>query len=150
MVGLQYCYRTNTSQVNGMNEGRVFELLHLVQIGDMQFEITKTTQITSVADPSICSPPRDPGGVQQVCCRTTTLNDTDVFQIPSSEYIFGVTNRAYQPLAFLETASEYVMEQFLTSLQIGFPIPSGINFTVQDMERANSPVLLMRFIIGNA
>ena len=148
VVAIQYCYRTNDTQVRFMSEGKIFEFLHLTQLDELQFEVNSSIQITSVANASICTDIINHDDIQQVCCNTTTLSAADVFQIPSSGYAFGVTSRAYQPLAFDETHMEYLTEQFQTYLLTAFPIPSGLNFSVSRNNQVNESLPLIRLIIG--
>ncbi len=110
----------------------------------LEFTIISSTPIQTTPQDSICT---DPGGrIQQICCDTTPLSG---FQIPSSEYTFGIViiNRDVRPLAFDDSVMEYRVEQFT----LGNAEPSeGSKVPLSNGNRINDQsLLLMRFIMGN-
>ncbi len=80
----------------------------------------------------------------QICC-DTTYTPLSGFQIPASEYTFGIviTNINVRSLAFDNTVMEYRFDQFRTGDfgNDGTEIGTTVTFTEGDL-------LLIRFIIG--
>ena len=126
-----------------MREVRVFELLLLTELDEVEagYEITHSFQITSVGNTRKCSPPPAPSEIRQACCDVIRLSEDNAFLIPPSGITYGLTSRFNQPLALAES---YYLQ---TRLEISFPIPTGINFTVEGPS-SNRPLPLVRFIIG--
>ncbi len=140
-VFIQYCYRARDGD---KNEVRIFNLL-AVDRNELEFTVISSTPIQTTPQDSICTDPE--GRIQQICCDTTPLSG---FQIPSSEYTFGIviTNINVRPLAFANSVTEYYVEQFRRSLGNNGPSPGNI-ITLRDRNRRNDrALLLMRFIIG--
>ena len=150
VVGMQYCYRISNYDVNAARMSRIFEFLELSE-DELDFNITRTVHVESQANESICSPVSNSTqtGLEQVCCNTTRLNLSDLIQI-SPGYTFGITPRYNQPLEFAESALEYRIEQFRMFLGIGYPIPVGANFTVEQQQRRNESLFLLRFLLGKS
>ncbi len=142
VVSIQYCYRARDKYRNRVRT--VFNLLAVNRSG-LQFTTILSIAIQTRPQDSICT---DPGGrIQQICCDTTPLSG---FQIPSSEYTFGIvtSSRDVRPLAFANSVREYRVEQFSDRLGSNGPSP-GSTVTLSDRDRNNDhALLLMRFIIG--
>ena len=148
VVGIQYCYRIANYDVNTARMSRIFEFLELSG-DDLEFNITRTVQVESQANDSICSPVANntQDNFHQVCCNITRLSHYDSFQITPG-YTFGITPRYNQPLAFNESVTEYHTELFGMFLSLSYPIPTGANFTVEQQQRRNEPFFLLRFLLG--
>ncbi len=103
----------------------------------LQFTIISSTPIQTTPQDNICTDPE--GRIQQICCDTTPLSG---FQIPSSEYTFGIviTDRNVRPLAFVNSVTEYHVEQFRGSLGNNGPSPGNI-ITLRDRDRRNDRAL---------
>ena len=124
----------------------VFNFLSLVQNG-LQFKVNSRLTIQTTPRNNICTDPRPPGGIQQICCDTSSLNASNQFQLPSSDFTFGVviTNNDVRPLAFTTSALEYRVEQYQVSLGA-----DGRNIvTLGDNTRVNGSSLVFRLIIDN-
>ncbi len=142
VVSIQYCYQARDSDRNEVRT--VFNLL-AVGRNELQFTIISSTPIQTTPQDSICTDP--PGSIQQICCDTTPLSG---FQIPSSEYTFGIviTNANVRPLAFAHSVMEYRVEQFRASLGTTGP-PTGSTVTLTEGDRlTDRALLLIRFTIG--
>ncbi len=148
LVSIQYCYRARNRDINV--EQTIFILSSLISLNQQGlFEVKNITTIRNTPQNSICTDP--PGDIEQICCDTTPLSG---LQIPSSEYIFGVTitaPAAVRPLAFqFRKIIEYRIRQ--TSAALGNTGPSqGNRFTLNEsnsVNYTNRALLLVRFIIG--
>ena len=146
VVSIQYCYQAKNSERD--ERQNVFNFLSLVQEpvhNGVKFTVNSSIIIQTTPEDSICSNPL--GNIQQVCCDTTFLSATNQFQIPPSTYTFGVViiNNNVKPLAFVNTVTEYHVEQYQASL--GNLSPGSI-FTLTENTQVNGSLLLVRFIIG--
>ncbi len=142
VVSIQYCYRARDGV---RDDTSIFNLLAVDRNG-LQFTIISSTTIQTTPQDSICTDPQA-GNIDQICCDTTPLSG---FQIPSSEYTFGIviTNEDVRPLAFVDSVTEYRIEYFIKDLGAR-PTP-GNTITLTDRDRfSNSTMLLMRFVLGN-
>ncbi len=147
LVSIQYCYRARDRDINV--EQTIFDLSSLISLNQHGlFEVNNITTISSTPRNSTCTDP--PGDIQQICCDTTSLSG---LQIPTSEYIFGVTITDpvnVRPLAFRNNITEYRVRRTSAALGSTGP-PQGSMFTLNEsnsMDYANRALLLLRFIIG--
>ena len=147
VVSIQYCYQARYDDITMGTMGtsiNVFNLLAVDRNG-MQFTIINSTTIQTAPNNSICTSP--PGDIQQICCDTTPLSG---FQIPASEYTFGIviTNRNVRPLAFADhdTRMEYHVYQFITSPDSTRPSPGSTVTGVRVTGIKAVLRLLIRFI----
>ena len=142
VVSLQYCYQARNSDI-GRNR-TVFIFLSLTQNG-MNFTVNRRIFIRTTPSNTICT--NSSGSIQQICCDTTTLNINNQFQLPSSNFSFGVAinNPNVRPLAFTTSSTEYHVEQYKASLML---TNSGTMFTLSTSEKVNDSFLLFRFVIG--
>ena len=143
-VSLQYCYQARDRN-RGMTRD-VFNFLSLVQNGS-QFTVNSRLTIQTTPHNNICTDPRPPESIQQICCDTSSLNASNQFQLPSSDFTFGIviTNNDVRPLAFTTSALEYRVEHYQVSLG-----PNGRNIvTLGDNDRVNGSSLVFRLIIDN-
>ncbi len=143
-VSIEYCYRARHNDINV--ESVVFVLLTVARDG-LNFTIQSPRNvIRTTPTNSTCT--EFQGGIEQICCGTTPLSG---FQIPSSEYTFGIviTNRDVRPLAFVDSVMGYCFDQFRTSDfgNDGPEVNTTVTFTEEDLitDRA---LLLIRVIIG--
>ena len=132
VISIQYCYRARNSNRNSVIT--VFNLLAVNRNG-LKFRIINSTTIQTTPQDSICR--------EQICCDTTPLSG---FQIPSSEYTFGIMITNVRLLAFADSVMEYHFDRFRTGngeLAVG----TTVTFTGEDLitDRA---LLLIRVIIG--
>ena len=145
VVSLQYCYQARNRDI-GMNQS-IFSLLSLVKNGS-DFTVSNKIQIRTSPQNSICT---QSGQNQQqiICCDSTSLQPTDRFEIPPTNYSFGVVvgNRRSRLLAFVPSAMEYRADQYQASLGVN---GSSGTFTLTDSNHIqSSSLLLLRFFIGN-
>ncbi len=142
VVSIQYCYRARYRDIG--TSSNVFNLLAVDRNG-LQFTINNREVIQIESRNMRCAGPQ--GDIQQICCDTTPLSG---FQIPSSEYTFGIviTNNSVRPLAFADSVREYRVEQFRASLGTAGPqLGSIVNLTEGD-RLTDRALLLIRAIIG--
>ena len=144
VVSLQYCYQARNRDI-GMNQS-IFNLLFLVKNG-LNFTVSNKIQIRTSPQNSTCT---QSGQNQQqiICCDSTSLQPTDRFEIPPTNYSFGVVvgNQRSRLLAFVPSAMEYRAEQYQASLGVNGPRRT---FTLTDANRnQSSSLLLLRFFIG--
>ena len=148
MVSLQYCYQATNNNIDNNRTIIVFAFLSLTQNG-MNFTVNKQIFIRTTPSKSICTVCS--GSIQQICCDNTTLRTTDQFQLPSSNFSFGVAirNQNVRPLAITtsSTRMEYHVEQYVTLVRLNNP--PGTMFTLASNEKVNDHTLLFRFSIGN-
>ena len=144
VVSLQYCYQARDRDIGITRD--VFNFLSLVQNG-LQFTVSSRLTIQTTPQNSICTDPS--GSIQQICCDTSSLNANNQFQLPSSDFTFGVviTNSNVRPLAFATSTLEYRVEQFQAALGADGSTP-GNNVTLGANTRVNDGSLVFRFIIG--
>ena len=107
VVSIQYCYRAWNNDIN--QRRNPFILLDVARNG-LEFTITNRTFVQTNSTDSTCTPA--PAG-SFICCDTTSLT-TRGFEAPSSEYTFGIvdTSNTLNPLAFVDSVTEYRVEQF--------------------------------------
>ena len=139
VVSLQYCYQARDRDI-GMNQ-RVFNFLSLVKNG-LDFTVSKKIRIRTSPQNSTCT---QWGRNQQqiICCDSTSLQPTDRFKIPPTNYSFGVVvrnQRSFRLLTFAPSAMKYHVGQYQASL--GMNGPSG-TFTLTDANCAQSSSLLL-------
>ena len=143
VVSLQYCYQARNRDI-GMNQS-VFNILSLVKNG-LDFSVSNKIQITTSPRNRICTQRNQQ---QIICCDNTSLQPTDRFEIPPTNYSFGVVvgnRRSFRPLAFVSSAMEYRAEQYQASLGVNGP---SRTFTLTDTNHIqSSSLLLLRFFIG--
>ncbi len=143
LVSIQYCYRARDTDINV--EQTIFILSSLISLNQQGlFEVKNITTISSTPRNSTCTDVS--GRIQQICCDTTPLSG---FQIPSSEYTFGVTI-IVRLLAFDNNFKEYRIRQTSAALGNTGP-PQGSRFTLNESNSRNyrnRALLLLRFIIG--
>ena len=144
VVSLQYCYQATNNNIDNNRTINVFAFLLLTQNG-MNFTVSKQILIGSTPSKSICTVPS--GSIQQICCDNTTLRTTDQFQLPSSNFSFGVAirNPNIRPLV-ITTSSTRTVEQYVTLVGLTNP---GTMFTLASNEKVNDNTLLFRFSIGS-
>ncbi len=147
LVSIQYCYQARDTDINV--ERTIFNLSSLISLNQPGlFEVKNITTIRNTPQNSTCTDP--PGNIEQICCDTTPLSG---LQIPSSEYIFGVTITNpvnVRPLAFRNNIIEYRLRQTSAALGNTGP-PQGRMFTLNEnnsVNFTNRALLLLRFIIG--
>ena len=145
MVGLQYCYRTNTASLQ--RAMKVFDLLLLSREG-LEFTVTQTLDITSVATREKCSP----GSMtenSQLCCETTVIDGVDSFQITSSNFTFGLHIGPSRLLTFVSSVTEFNFIQFRERMTTTFE--SGTTFNLSESSlRLDQSLPLLRFLIGKS
>ncbi len=148
LVSIQYCYRAR----DGENNVTIFILSSLVSLNQQGlFEVINTTAIQTAPRNGICTD-IDPSArsVQLICCDTTPLSG---LQMPSSEYVFGVTmtnTETVRLLTFLDQFTEYRVKETSASLGNTGP-PQRSTFTLNESNSENytsRSLLLLRFIIG--
>lgn len=90
------------------------------------------------------------GSIQQVCCDTTPLSSEQVFQLPTSNFTFGIVARSSRLVAFDESASVSPIGRFEVDLATGSALlPAGENFTISEAEsRMDGFLPFLRLIIG--
>ena len=144
VVSLQYCYEARNSELRKTND--VFNFLSITR-NNLLFTANSRLTIQTTPQNSICTDP--PGGIQQICCDTSSLSANNQFQLPSSDFTFGVviTNSNVRPLVFTTSALEYRVEQFQAALGADGPTP-GNRVTLGDNTRVNGGSLVFRFLIG--
>ncbi len=150
LISIQYCYRARDRDIN--IEQTIFILSSLLSLNQHGlFEVKNISIILNTPRNSTCIAIDSPGKIQQIiCCDTTPLSG---LQIPSSEYIFGVTitdPAAVRPLAFRGNITQYRISQTSAALGSTGP-PQGSIFTLNESNSVNythRALLLLRFIIG--
>ena len=149
VVAMEFCYLGRDSDLaNGSISRRIFEFLQLTQVGDLEFLVTSSIQVTSVQTNDKCTVLNSE---RPACCDRTELNAIDIFQIPQSEYTYAITSKSFPPLTFSPDRTEYHVEHFQASLQIRYPTESGDSFTLSEDEHiSNQSLPLIRLIIGTA
>lgn len=138
VIAIDYCYRVGNEDL-GLARN-IFNFLLLTQ-DRHQFIIDMRRRIRSTPSNSTCS------ATLQICCDREVLNIRRRFQIPPSDFTYGILVRSSQLLAFTESATQYNFEQFQVTLgNSGRP---NSTFTVTEMDRfTNQSLLLLRFTLG--
>ena len=141
MVSLQYCY-----QARNRDRGRnrtVFNFLFLTQNSINNFTVIRNISIRTIPTNGKCTDPQN--NIDQICCDNTSLSIYDRFQLPSSNFTFGIeiSNVNVRPLAFTNSAIKYSVEQY----QVAQGAANGP--TINETTRVTNGSLLLRFFIGN-
>ena len=89
---------------------------------------------------------------EYICCDTYTLPDDEQFQIPSSDYTFGVVIRIQMnrilPLAFSAVNTKFQFPHFQARPAGDNGPDTGESFTLTASDLQNGSLLLLRLIIG--
>ena len=132
-------------------ENRLLTFLSLSRNG-LQFTIIGIEAISIEVHPqeAICSVLVEDGrDSEYICCDTYTLPVNEQFQIPSSDYTFGVGIRSpheNSPLAFSGVNTEFQFPHFRATRDID-DLGESITLTTNDLQIEGS-LLLLRLIIG--
>ena len=156
VLAIEFCYLTFGEEV-----GRRREFLRFASLTGSGFDFTVIDfdpfKIETNAEAAICSvlvEDDDDDDKQYICCETQTLDADEQFQIPSSDYTFGLVTRRdedeIRPLTFSGENTEFQFPQFR-----GRPadnnnpdrIGETFTFTANDIQNRGS-LLLLRLIIG--
>ena len=149
VLAIQYCYHSSIEDVQTQRQSFSFNYLSLAHDG-LQFTVTKAFAVRATPRESICEVPGDVRNVEAVCCDTLHLDTDDVFQIPTTAFVYGITIRFSRLLAFAESATLYnEVAQFQTQFGTTMLPPVGSMFTLNESQLFNDePLLLLRFILG--
>jgi hypothetical protein len=145
VVGIQYCYQARASDINV--DSYIFNILHMTRNG-LTFTVTGSYGEQTTPQEAFCVNP--PGSIERVCCETSTVEVSDQFQIPTTNYTFAImnSNDNVRLLAFDPSTTDYRYEQFQAHL--GGTAPPVGNTISLDQSSAVSlhSLLLLRFIVG--
>ena len=141
VVSLQYCYQARNRD-SGRNR-TVFNFLFLTRNSINNFTVIRNTTIRTIPTDRKCTDPRN--NIEQICCDNTSLSIYDRFQLPSSNFTFGIeiTNVNVRPLAFTNSTTKYSVEQY----QVAQGAANGP--TINEITQVTNGYLLLRFFIGN-
>ena len=163
VLAIEFCYLAFHSEI-----GRRREFFRFASLTGSGFDFTVIDfdpfQIETNAEAAICSvlvedddeesDDDDNNNRQYICCETQTLDADVQFQIPSSDYTFGLVTRRgeneIRPLTFSGENTEFQFPQFR-----GRPadndnpdrIGDTFTFTANNIQNRGS-LLLLRLIIG--
>ena len=154
VLAIEFCYLAFGEEIGTRRE--FFRFASLTGSG---FDFTVIDfdpfQIETNAEAAICSVLVEDGqDSQYICCETQTLDADEQFQIPSSDYTFGLVTRRgeneIRPLTFSGENTEFRFPQFR-----GRPadndnpdrIGESFTFTANDIQNRRS-LLLLRLILG--
>ena len=149
VMAFEFCYMTAGGQIGTTNRN-VFRFVSLSRVG-LQF--TVVTDVDPV-DVTIRTSPRedicsvlveDGDNSQHICCDTSTLPAGEQFQIPSSNYTFGVVVRSsYRRLPLTKFRFPHFKAR-----PIDDDNGPGDSFTLtEDNLQDEGSLLLLRLIIG--
>lgn len=141
-VALEYCYEARNSHFK--EEKDLFYYLSLTRDGG-SFRVNNKflIELTSSED-SDCTDDLS-GAVGRICCGRYTLQPSNIIDITSSSYSFGVVVRDLRLLAFTTTATDYNYPQYQMSLGGNGPSVGG-TFGIGAPLTARS-LLLLKFIL---
>ena len=155
VLAIEFCYLTFQSEI-----GRRREFLKFASLTGSGFDFTVIDfdpfQIETNAEAAICSVlVEDKDDSQYICCETQTLDADEQFQIPSSDYTFGLVTRRdeneIRPLTFSGENTEFRFPHFRgrpTNNDNPDRIRDTFTFTANDIQNRGS-LLLLRMIIGS-
>ena len=147
VVSFQYCYQARASDIG--QERNVFDFITLTRDGQ-NLTVMNRSPVNVTLQEDMCTDP--PGNVQRICCTMQNIPNQLQFQLPASNFTFGVvnTNSNIRILNFLNSVTEFDVERFWVR-QYGTvgPMPRDIlspgrNFSI----RYDRSLLLIRFFIG--
>lgn len=141
VTAIEYCYLATELDIVFGSLIEIFDLHILTRVGESQFQIEQSISIQSIPTSGKChlAPP-----FNVACCETTTLSGGDVFSLPPSEFVFGVTVALTQLLIFADSAVEYNVQH----LEVQSALLSG-SFAVSVLDSLTSEsLILMRFHAG--
>ena len=138
---VQYCYMAGGED---MGETRTaFSLVTLIQRDTLdQFLVKSTYDVESTPRSSICVRAHNNSWY---CCDKTPL-DSNLLDIDSTEYVYGVLIGDYRLMAFDDTATDFLVEQFQASLIVDTDESSSDRFILAE----NNQLPLLRFILGKS
>lgn len=137
VVAIRHCYKGRNRHKNNLQN--VFNFYAMNQVGTI-LTVLRTFPVVSIPDNTKCV--SNSGAIK--CCDTTLLSSSQEFSIPSSPFAFGVevfaTNaNSIQPLAFRNTATEYVVNGYRET-------PSSTTYSLSTATALS--LVVMRLYIG--
>ena len=151
VLAIEFCYLTFDDEID-----RSRDFFRFVSLTVSGFDFTVIDfdpfRIRTNAEEAICSVLVDDS--QYICCETQTLPADEQFQIPSSDYTFGLVTRRgeneIRPLTFSGENTEFRFPHFR-----GIPadndnpnrIDDSFTFTADNFQNEGS-LLLLRLLIG--
>ena len=155
VLALEFCYLAFDGEIDRRRD--FFNFASLTRNG-LQFTVIDFDpfEINTNAEAAICSFLVDDGDDRQyICCETQTLPADEQFQIPSSDYAFGVVVLGDTDESLLLTFSGAVNTHFQFPYFQGIPIDNNnpdkmdetFTFRARDLQNEGS-LLLLRLIIG--
>ena len=147
VLAFEFCYQADGNEI-GRTDREVFRFVSLSRDG-LQFTVIDFDYVRIRTNPqsAICSI-QDEEDRQYICCDTQTLPADEQFQIPSSEYTFGVVVRS-RSSRLLDAEFRFPHFQARPINNNNGPDAIGDSFTLTagDLQNEGS-LLLLRLIIG--
>lgn len=129
VVAMEYCYQARDDFILGPDDNRsVFSFLSLAPNGS-HYDVIKRFSQRYLPTDAICTPRFASGQREQICCDRGPLFESQIFQIPPSEFTFGILVLFTPLLLFSNSATEFQVEQIQANF--GSRIPkTGSDFTL--------------------
>lgn len=145
VMAIQFCYQARARDIGRTRN--VFDFIILTRNGQ-ELTVTERRKVKVVPSDTTCTNP--PGSIERVCC--TMQKFTEQFELPSSNFTFGVVNRMnrVRMLTFVDIVTEFDVERFhIRQHGNAGPIPGDVlspgSKFVRHLDRS---LLLLRFLIG--
>jgi hypothetical protein len=142
---VSYCYFREAE--SNFNEELIFTLLTLEQKGQNNFVVTNEINIHSTTTADICTT-----FLGRTCCDTSQLNAANQFNLPTSNFAFGIISRSEWSVSlgnlqtFGTSLSQYAVEHYSLS-SVNVNVAMGSTITVGDL-RTDTRLRRLKFFIS--
>ena len=141
VTAVEYCYKATGRNMQQTRD--VFYILSLTPSVNQtnnrtQFTVNSRININSTASDNICAVNQDSQS-QFFCCENKSLE----YQIPSSNFTFGIVTRDFRLLISTNTTTEYIHQTTFAKNTLNTDTQKGNRFESDQL--TNVPLLLLRF-----